>query len=104
MPRKVKCKEQTEQTPKIIRMIEKKLGRQCAYGQSYLTRKGHGIVAVDPRQTPKCRLDTIIHEFLHHVLPNGSETRVTRLAGQLTSLLWQDGYRRVDGVGKQGPA
>jgi hypothetical protein len=41
------------------------------------------------------RLDTLIHEMLHAVLPNKSERWVNQVATDISDVLWKNGYRNV---------
>lgn len=81
------------------RLIERKLGRErnrkgkskYAFGQ----HSSDGLIEVDPRQGECTRLDSIIHELLHHVNEDWSEAKVEEAAGVFTEVLWKDGWRRV---------
>lgn len=42
------------------------------------------------------RMDLILHEALHAIYPDESETKVGRSATELANLLWACGYRRVE--------
>jgi hypothetical protein len=75
-----------------IKVIDKKLGRQQAVGQAYADAK---IIEIDPRQTSKNYLDTLIHELLHVYAPNWSETKVNKIAKEMTQIIWQKNYRRI---------
>jgi len=46
-----------------------------------------GLLTIDERQTGKELLDTIIHEWLHALLPHAKEEWVTTEANNLTALL-----------------
>ncbi len=75
-------------TPKIV---ERKLGRERALGQC-----DGEVVEIDPRQTARERLDTLIHETIHLALPRASEPDVRHAANLLSRALWKDRWRRVD--------
>ncbi|MEO8207351.1 MAG: hypothetical protein ABI615_14330 [Chthoniobacterales bacterium] len=77
---------------KKIVLYERKLGRERAAGQAWDTDR---IIEIDPRQTPRVRLDTIIHEWLHIEFPALSETQIRRRAGRLTKILWEDKWRKI---------
>lgn len=77
---------------KSLKILEVKLGREKAVGQTYYD----GTIQIDPRQSPKERMDTIIHETIHTVHPELSEEQVIQLANISTNTLWKDGYRRVE--------
>lgn len=74
-------------TPEII---EAKLGREKALG---LMVPGVPCIVVDPRQTQRSRLATMIHEAVHHAAPDMSEKDVARMARLVRNVLWQDGWR-----------
>ena len=78
--------------PKKVKVVEKKLGRENAYGLAW---HGDNVVEIDPRQTEEERLDTLIHELLHLMEPEWEEEKVEACAAFLASLMWKQGYRRV---------
>ena len=69
-----------------IKVIDKKLGRQRAVGQAYSDAR---VIEIDPRQTSKNYLDTLIHELLHVYAPKWSETKVNKTAKEMTQIIWQ---------------
>ena len=75
-----------------VRIVERRLGREKALGQAWV---GAGLVEVDPRQPERERLDTIVHELLHHLEPDWDEQRVAVSAAWLATVLWRQGYRRI---------
>ena len=77
---------------KKIKVIERKLRRERAVGQFTF---GDEIIEIDPRQRPRSYLNTLLHELLHAVAPDRSESWVCRGAGRMTEVLWRMGYRRV---------
>lgn len=78
--------------PLKIRVTERKLGREKSFGMSW---QGMRWVEIDPRQTSKEYLDTLIHEALHELLPQHSEEWVTNAATTLSRLIWRMGFRRL---------
>jgi len=74
------------------KVILKKLGREKAYGMVLHPSKK---IYIDPRQTPKSYLGTLIHEKLHVMFPDWSETKVKKAEKELADLLWGHGYRKV---------
>ena len=52
-------------------------------------------IIVDPRQEPEEMLDTIIHEVLHEALKETTEEGVERISNLISSVLWKEGYRKV---------
>ena len=81
----------------MTKVIEKKLGREKALGQ---THKEHprAVIQIDPRQKPKSYLGTLIHEKLHIMHPDWKEPKILKDEHDLTDLLWENNYRQV----KQG--
>jgi hypothetical protein len=77
---------------KKIKIIEKKLGREKAWGQAW---QSEFIVEIDPRQSPKKYLNTLIHEILHCLYPENSETKIKNNADILTKHIWDKNYRRI---------
>lgn len=41
-------------------------------------------------------LNTLIHEVLHHRLPNASESKVCRIAGTISEAIWKARFRRLE--------
>ncbi len=85
-----------------MRIVEVKLGRKKRIGEANRLKNGHKIISVDPRQSDEERLDTIIHEWIHHTHPewvgDEGEAKVAALAMELSSLLWGDNWRRITQV------
>lgn len=78
-----------------MKTVEKKLGRQRALGLADTDESGKGIIVVDPRQPSKERLDTLIHEALHHIRPDWSEKYVAKTSRKIARIIWKDRWRRV---------
>ncbi len=81
------------QFPKTIRLTERKLGKEKAYGQVSFGKIPH--IELDPRQKSKDRLDTLIHEVAHCIWPEYPEETITMIGNRIASVLWSDGWRRV---------
>ena len=79
-----------------MKTVEKKLGRQRALGLADKDADGKGIIVVDPRQDSKERLDTLIHEALHHIRPDWQEKYVARTSRKIARIIWRDRWRRVE--------
>lgn len=75
-----------------IKVVEKKLRRQRALGQTFVFNK---VIEIDPRQCQKEYLDTLVHEALHIVFPDLSERKVASTSRKISSTLWKMGYRRI---------
>lgn len=78
-----------------IKLLERKLGREKADGQAWLDR---GLIEIDPRQNEQARLDTVVHETLHVLLPDFHEAAVRLITARVAGVIWQDGWRRVRGL------
>lgn len=80
--------------PKKIRfrVRERKLGRENALGLAW---QGTGLIELDPRLSPKKRLEVLLHEGLHHIFQDKSETEINEAGELLAGLLWRQDYRRV---------
>jgi len=79
--------------PARIKLEERKLGREKAHG---LAHNGEDRIEVDPSQSSKMRLDTVLHEGIHILDPNLSELKVRAYANRLSALLWKDRWRRIE--------
>ncbi len=53
-------------------------------------------IEIDPRQSPKDYLDTLIHESLHENFPKAKEEKILNAGTSIANLLWRLGYRRVN--------
>lgn len=87
--------------PVKIKIVERKLQRhgvhrkhasQKIYGLAWIEER---LIEIDPRQRPRCYLNTVIHELLHCALPKAGESRVAKTAGLIAGHLWRLNYRRV---------
>lgn len=78
---------------KKSKVIVRKLGRQKAFGMADDKKQ---IILIDPRQRSKAYLGTLIHEKLHLLFPDWSETKVAKTERELKNFLWENGYRKVD--------
>lgn len=83
------------QTSRNIKLRERKLGREKADGQAW---QDSGLIEIDPRQSEQERLDTIVHETLHVLLPDFQEGSVREFSKQIAEVIWKDGWRRVLGL------
>lgn len=72
-----------------IKVRERKLRKYLGYAYT-----DDGMVDIDPNQTPRQYLDTLIHEILHILYPKDSETRISRNASTITHHIWKKNYRR----------
>ncbi len=59
-----------------------------------VTLDGRAVV-IPPSRNTRDRMDTFVHETLHTSLPGLSEAEVSRVADDLSKVLWKAGYRRA---------
>lgn len=77
------------------KVIVKKLGRHKALGMTNEFNPKSKIF-IDPRQKPKTFLKTLIHEKLHLLHPDWSESRILKEENELGNFIWANGYRKVN--------
>lgn len=78
--------------PRLPPVIERKLGRHKADGLCW----DDGTIEIDPRLKGKRRLETLIHEMLHHRNPHWIEEKVETEGEILARFLWKHGIRTLD--------
>lgn len=59
-----------------------------------ITVHERGVILIRKSRETRDRLDTFIHETLHSCNPALSEAEVSRVAGDISAVLWKAGYRR----------
>lgn len=74
-----------------ILVIERHLGQHRASGLSW----GNGRIEVDPRQSSKDYMDTIIHEILHERHPDLTEDQVLATSSKIAEVLQDCSFRKV---------
>jgi hypothetical protein len=85
----------SKRKPKI-KVVEAKLGREGPYGlYGKVDVEKPNTAVIDPRQRPKTELNTILHETLHIIWPDETETCIKNTAIKLRDVLWEVGYRKV---------
>jgi len=77
---------------KKIKVVFKKLKRERALGQAI---KAENLIELDPRLRSRAMLSTAVHEVLHIVAGEWSESRVERASQKIANVLWHLGFRRV---------
>jgi hypothetical protein len=75
-----------------IKVKNRKLGQQKAWG---LAHSGLNLIELDVRLKGRRHLLYLIHEALHIIHPEWSETKVIKISRQMTKLLWSQNYRRI---------
>ena len=53
-------------------------------------------IVIDKRQDSKNYLDTLLHEMLHCFAPRWGEKRVTETANEMTRVIWEKNFRRIE--------
>jgi hypothetical protein len=79
---------------KKVKVIWRPLGKERAWGQA-TTDPAHPVIEIDPRLSPQRELETLTHESLHLAFPEMSEKEVDRAGKVVSSVLWQENYRRI---------
>ena len=75
---------------KKIKVQERKL--RYYYGYAYPDKS---LVEINPNLKPRQYLDTLIHELLHVMYPEDSESKISQNASTITHHIWKKNYRRV---------
>lgn len=70
------------------RIVEEQIHGIC----DYMSR----TISIDARERGRNYLDTLVHECLHASNPKLSEAVVTRMANEISRVLWHKGYRKRD--------
>jgi len=81
--------------PRRIKLVERyltKLDKGLLFGEA---RRWSRTAVVDPRQSHREYLDTIVHEALHILFPRFKERRIRKISRELSDFLWRARYRRV---------
>jgi hypothetical protein len=80
--------------PKKIHIRERRLGKERALGLAHHP----DMIEIDPvkQGSSRERLDTVIHEGIHLLLPDAGEMMVRAYANRLSDLLWRDNWRRIE--------
>ena len=76
-----------------MEVVTKKLGRERSWGLAHIDER---LIVLDSRLSKKKHLEILIHEALHLLNDDWSETKVLRQSKKLTKVLWDQGYRKCD--------
>lgn len=76
-----------------MKIVFKKLGREKAWGSANLA---DNTIEIDPRLKGRKHLEILIHEAMHIMNPEWSESKVVQQSKRLTQLLWKQHFRKVD--------
>jgi hypothetical protein len=77
------------QKPHQIKVVYKKL--KDARGYYYNDPK---LIVIDKTLTDLELLDTLIHEFTHHIQPYLDEDVVEKIGNEMSAFLWKHNYRK----------
>lgn len=78
---------------KSIKVNHRKLGKEKAWG---LAHSGLNLIELDVKLTGRRHLLYLIHEALHIIHPDWSETKVVKISREMTKLLWDQNYRKIN--------
>lgn len=76
-----------------IKVTHRKLGKHKADGLAWVEEKH---IEVDTTLTGRKRLEIMIHELLHVLNPEWSESKVIKQSKRISSVLWRERYRRLE--------
>jgi len=79
--------------PKKTKVIYRHLGKERAWGQAHIEANK---IEIDPRLRTKKHLEILLHEKLHLLHPDWSETAVIKESKELAKFLWDNHYRWVE--------
>lgn len=77
----------------MIKVVRKKLGKQRLWGEADY---GDDSIILDPRIGGKKEMEILIHEAIHIIRKDVTEEETERISIELTHLLWDQGFRKVD--------
>lgn len=77
----------------IAKVSSRKLGREKAWGLAHSFNK---TVELDISLKGYRYLLYLIHEHLHVIHPEYSETKIKQLSSKYARFIWQSGFRKVD--------
>lgn len=86
-------KNSMSKEPKSTKIVYRKLGRENAWGIAHI---GKNKIELDPTLKTKKHLEILLHEKLHLLNPEWSETKVINQSKGLAKLLWENHYRWVE--------
>lgn len=74
------------------KVTHRKLGREKVWGLAHLS---FNHIELDSRLTGRRHLLYLVHEFMHIIEPEWSETKIKKVSTKVTDLLWNQKYRKV---------
>ncbi len=79
--------------PKKTKVVHRKLGKEKAYGMAHIEANK---IEIDSRLKTKKYLEILLHEKLHILHPDWSETAVIKESKALAGFIWDNHYRWVE--------
>ena len=76
-----------------IKVTHRKLGHEKVHGWAHL---GENLIELDSRLKGKRHLLYLIHEMLHILNPEWSESKVVKQSREMSKLIWEQNYRRIE--------
>ena len=70
-------------TVRKIKIVKRVLKQYLGYAYTDQDK-----IEIDPRQSSRRYLNTLIHEILHMLYPEDSETKITNNADTITHYIW----------------
>jgi hypothetical protein len=80
-----------------VKVIVKKIDKDNNLGLFYPAKIKDiqaNTIIISPKQNQKSFLNTLIHEMFHKICPGWTESRINGIAGELTNVIWKQGYRK----------
>lgn len=79
--------------PKKTKVIHRPLGKERAYGIAHIEANK---IEIDTRIKTRKYLEILLHEKIHLMHPEWSETAVIKESKELSRFLWDNHYRWVE--------
>lgn len=81
-----------------MKVVYRKLGKERADGQALMESN---TIEIDPRLKGRRKMEILIHEAIHLLNPEMSESKVLEQGRKIANLLWKQHFRQVDNSVKQ---
>jgi hypothetical protein len=78
---------------KKTKVIHRKLGKEQAWGQAHIEANK---IEIDERVKSYRYMLLMVHEKLHLIFPDWSETKIKQTATKMSKFLWENNFRWVD--------
>ena len=76
-----------------MKVVYRKLGKEKAWGKAHIDSN---TIEIDPRLNGRKKMEILIHEALHILNPEMSETKVLEQGRKIANVLWKQHFRQVD--------